>query len=321
MSELTPVKKDRKKDQTSIFGVVKGKVEAEPPKTTKTVTVREEKKHLRRVIKPKPMSRKHMAESLEAPKISEKDLRITEQVLESVITAPTAPKDMTAKRSFACMQCGTQVPIGAERCPRCNVRYLTDIPDDAMDDIAEDDSELAAGFDEFLKQEGSPVIHFDAETGIMSVLESDDSEADFAFECSHCGTLVALDVDRCPICGTKLELGDTGIVGLFSDMEFDSSAESDFGCPFCGEVITPQKGRCPKCGELFVSDDPRDPTRKVKPVVIGENVVFMHLDVVTGELNYLQRLADKFNLEHMSVALEGIGSSSFDQDWKGISRI
>ena len=48
----------------------------------------------------------------------------------------------------------------------------------------------------------------------------------------------------------------------------------------------------------------------------------MHLDVETGELNYLQRLAKRLGFEQMTVHLDGIGQSGgFEKDWKSLSRI
>jgi len=317
MTERSP-KKDHEKEQNSVFGFLKQK---EDDKKTKMVTVREEKKSLRRVVKPKPMSVKHMADTLEAKKASDKDLEITTAILENMASAPPPARAAQKPKGFNCHDCGAFVPEGALRCPKCNVMYIGNISDEDFDAFDEAADELAADLEEFLNKEGSPVLHFDAESGVISYLGDGKGEADFVCECSHCGTLVAFDTDKCPICGTKLENADTGLVALFYDSDFSSDADDEMDCPLCGEKVKFQGGKCPKCNGQVLPTNPKDPSLKVLPVVKGDNVVFLHLDVESGELNYLQRLATKFGLEHVTVALEGIGKGGFEQDWKGLQRI
>jgi rubrerythrin len=313
-----PPKKDQDAEQSSVFGFLRPK---EDQKKAKMVTVREEKKSLRRVLKPKPMSVKHMADTLETKKMSDRDIEITTAVLQNVTSAPAAPRQEKKPKGLNCYDCGAFVPEGALRCPKCNVMYLGNISDDDFDAFDEAAEELAADLEEFLNKEGSPVLHFDTESGVISYLGDRKGEADFVCECSHCGTLVAFDTDKCPICGTRLESGDTGLVSLFCDSEFASDAEDEMDCPLCGEHVMLQGGMCTKCKGQVMSVDPKDPSKKVLPVVKGDNVVFLHLDVESGELNYLQRLASKYGLEHVTVALEGIGKGGFEQDWKGLQRI
>lgn len=313
-----PPKKDQENEKNGVFGFLRQK---EEEKKTKMVTVREEKKSLRRVVKPKPKSVKHMADTLEHEKISDKDLEITTAVLENIVSAPEAPRPAQRPKGFACYECGALVPEGALRCPKCNVMYVGNISDDDHDAFDEAAEELAADLEEFLNKEGSPVLHFDTESGVISYLGDGKGEADFVCECSHCGTLVAFDTDKCPICGTRLETGDTGLVGLFHESEFASDADDEMDCPHCGEHGKLHGGKCKKCKGQVYPADPKDPTSRVVPVVRGDNVVFLHLDVESGELNYLQRLASKYGLEHVTVALEGIGKASFEQDWKSLQRI
>lgn len=315
-----PLKKDQESEKNGVFGFLRPK---EEEKKTKLVTVREEKKSLRRVVKPKPKSVKHMADTLEMKKVSEKDLEITTAVLETVVSAPAAPRPTQAAqkpKGFACYECGAFVPEGALRCPKCNVMYVGNISDDDPDAFDEAADELAADLEAVLSKEGSPVLHFDAESGVISYLGDGKGEPDFVCECSHCGTLVAFDTDKCPICGTKLESSDTGLVSLFYESEF-AADDDEADCPHCGEHGKVQNGKCAKCKGQVYPTDPKDPVSKVVPVVRGDNVVFLHLDVESGELNYLQRLANKYGLEHVTVALEGIGKSSFEQDWKSLQRI
>jgi hypothetical protein len=55
--------------------------------------------------------------------------------------------------------------------------------------------------------------------------------------------------------------------------------------------------------------------------VRSENVVFLHLDVETGELNYLQKLAHRLGLGRVSVKLDGIGKGGFEESWSSLSRV
>jgi hypothetical protein len=103
-------------------------------------------------------------------------------------------------------------------------------------------------------------------------------------------------------------------------MEFgENDLEEELDCPHCGEHVSLAQGACPACHEKV---EGADSAGKIEPVVHGDNVVFMHLDVETGELNYLQRLAKRLGFEQMTVHLDGIGQSGgFEKDWKSLSRI
>lgn len=297
------------------------KVEHEPK--TEMVTVREEKKHIRRVVKARPMTRKHLSEALEAPKVTEEEIKITEQVIKSI--APVTPPAL--KRSdvstFECVQCGANVPADADRCPVCHVLYVRGIADEDVDKLESAAESLEAEDEKVVDEEDIPVVHFNPESGVISYLEKDDRDPEFVMECSYCGTIVEFDTDRCPICGKKFDTSDTGLVSLFTDMEIDPECTGEIDCPFCGERVVPMDGVCPACGEEVHPSNPKDPSMKVSPVIHADNVVFMHLDVGSGEVNYLQRLANRQGYEQLSVQLEGIGRGGFEHenDWKSLSRI
>ncbi len=291
------------------------------PEEREFVTVREEKKHTLRVIKPRPRSVKHASENMSGPAITEKDLEITGQVMENI--SHDAQETPSAEPGgFRCLQCNTPLPQGTERCPRCNSMYV-EISDEELKELesAEMDMDVVTEEDAVLEQEGTPCIHFDAESGTVSYLENDDRDPDFMLECSHCGTEIQFDTDKCPICGTRLEATDTGIVSLFTDMKFDEAKDDEMDCPLCGEHVKLAKGKCPACSELVQGWDAKDPSAKVDPVIHNDNVVFLHLDVETGELNYLQRLARKLGFEQITVKLESMSKPDFEQDWKSLSRI
>jgi len=122
--------------------------------------------------------------------------------------------------------------------------------------------------------------------------------------CHNCDTEIELNADVCPICGAPLNAHDNGLVRLFSDMKFEDDCSGEIDCPFCGEKVILQDGSCPSCLELVHAEDGIEPSERVEPVVHGENVVFVHLDVERGELDCLLRSAHRLALEHMTVKLE-----------------
>jgi rubrerythrin len=212
--------------------------------------------------------------------------------------------------------------MGSERCPRCRVRFLNGITDEQLAQLDQAEHQTSGEQLDAIDPKSLPVVHFDAKTGVMNFLENDEGEADFVLECNHCGTVVQLNVSRCPICGTPLEVGDTGIVSLFVDMDFNGEPMPEADCPFCGEHVVLESGVCPSCKSAVEGDEqPGVGLSKVSPLVHAENIVFLHLDVETGDLNYLQRLANRIASDHMSVALEGIGNGSFEGEWSGLQRI
>ncbi len=323
MSEQIPRKNKDKKEHPkagSLFGVLKARKGKQ--EETEYVTVREEKRVVRRVVKPKPMARQHASEAFQERALSEKDVKITEEVMESIAPTVSTPPASRKERSFTCVQCGAEVPVGAERCPGCKTHYLRGISEQELRELelAEaaqaDDGETMEPID----KDSVPVVHFDAEAGLISYLETDDRDPDFMLECSHCGTAIQFNTDRCPICGTKLESGDTGIVGLFTDMDFDWDDAGEVDCPSCGEHVKLAKGKCPACNETVCVERGKA-SDKVDPIIHNDNVVFLHLDVESGELNFLQRLARKLGFEQLTVQLEGIGKGGFDQNWQSLTRI
>ena len=306
----------------SLFGKLRPKTEEEPE--PEMVTVKEEKKRVKRVVKPKPMSRQHLSESFNTPAITKEDIAITESVMRGVAPSVATPiHENDSEPSFACLECGAQVPISAERCPTCNTLYVRDLTEEQLIELESTEDETQADEGDVLSKEDVPCIHFNPESGTISYLENDTRRPDFEVECSKCGTLIGFDTDRCPICGTKFEVVDTGIVGLFAHMEFDNDCAGEMDCPLCGERIVPVNGMCPSCKEMVHEDDPQDPDINVEPVIRNENVVFMHLDVESGEVNYLQRLARRLGFEQLTVKLDGIGRGGFEHetDWKSLSRI
>lgn len=159
----------------SLFGTHKPKGDTEP---VETMTVRQETKKLRRVMKTGKMARKHGSEAFQATAMTQKDVQITEQVMESI--APSVPASpQRTQGTFTCVQCGADIPLDAERCPICQTLYIKDVSDEALDEVAAAETALDEEADSFMATEATPCIHFDAETGTISYLENDNSDPDF----------------------------------------------------------------------------------------------------------------------------------------------
>lgn len=283
------------------------------------VTVSEEKRRLKRVVKAKPMARKHMSEAFKAPSLTEEELRITETVLRNV-AAPARRAEPAVVSAFDCYQCGAKVPYDADRCPKCGSFYIRGLKDEDVDEMLRAEQAHQGALDEIMHAARLPVVHFDAEMGVMQLLEEDQCGPDVVFECNHCGALVEVSTDRCPICNTVLKLGDTGLAGLFAGMDFDPGPLQEGDCPFCGEYVRLEAGSCPSCGSVVAAPE-GGPADKVMPLLRAENIVFVHLDIETGSLNFLQRTGRNARYEQVSVQLEGIGTSGFDREWSSLSRI
>ncbi len=164
---------------------------------------------------------------------------------------------------------------------------------------------------------------FDSEhdQGVISFAEGDEIFIDFAVECTNCGTMIEYLTDRCPMCGKRFNVADTGLVSLFCDMDFDTDRAAEIDCPVCGVRIRPVRNKCPDCGEPIGFTGSHDPGIKVDPIVHDENVVFVHLDVESGEVNCLQRVENGSGFEHLSVHVETIGQGEFEHAHRGVSRM
>jgi rubrerythrin len=295
------------------------------------IMIREEKKSLVRIIKAKPKSVKHRSEVFKHKSVTEEEMKITEAVMRGVGSSarPTTAVSTAARvekgpRYFVCVECGARVPEGSSACPKCREKYILDLSPESVAELERAQLEFAHDDVDCLElrtPETLPVLHFDALDGIISYLEPNTDESDFVLECSHCGTLVALDIVHCPMCGTELGVSDVGILSLLKDTEFDTESISELECPHCGEHVTLKDGVCPSCETLIIDLDASGAQNRTIPIIRNENVVFVHVDLETGDLNYIQRHLCKLAIEHTSIQLDGIGNESFDQNWEGLSRI
>lgn len=147
-----------------------------------------------------------------------------------------------------------------------------------------------------------PSVSFDAETGRIS-RHVDTQEPDEGRECFKCGTTLEFDVARCPMCGARFDAGDWGLVSLLGGQCFDWQRSEEFDCPQCGERVKSSDEVCPGCGASLDSLHREEGAAELSPVVKGENVVFLHLDVESGEVEYLRKSVKNRGFEHMAVYL------------------
>jgi len=330
MTADEPSRSKAKQQEARSISWFASKKEEEP---TQKVMIKVETRVKRKVLKLGKKGRRHASEAYESAKVTSKDMEITREVLESVGTRPAVQDSAPSPRSdrsyepktFTCGQCGANVPLGASLCPKCDCHYLNDISDEQLRDLESAEREV---HEEMFPETGrmigrteAPCIHFDAVDGTVSYLQDDHELPNISVVCSGCDTEIEFETDRCPMCGTKLDKDEGGLVGLFTGMEFDSDESMDMDCPFCGEHVVLANGTCPACNEAVRPVDVGSPEERIDPVIHMGNVVFLHLDVSTGQVNFLQKLAKKQGFEQMSVQLEGIGRSGFDKDWKSLSRV
>ncbi|OGS43653.1 MAG: hypothetical protein A3K76_04325 [Euryarchaeota archaeon RBG_13_57_23] len=206
---------------------------------------------------------------------------------------------------FMCMKCGCTLKAHTTECPICGERYI-DLPKDALDELEKAEKDSSTTLDEVVDkdEQNAPCIMFDAAEGVVDFIEKDARAFEVALICSECGTALEFATDTCPICGTAMENPDAGLAGLASELSFEEYASEEIDCPQCGEKVKLAKGKCPVCKTVVMRSDPHGILRKLDPVIHGDNVIFLHLDVKSGELNYLQRAVKKEGFEKMTIRLE-----------------
>lgn len=213
--------------------------------------------------------------------------------------------------SFACFQCGAAVPHTSERCPECRSYYIRGLRQKDVDELLRAEEMQDPSMGDFVETLSSPVLHFDAETGVMRFLDGAGGSKT-NFECPWCGVLVELSTDSCPMCGHKMNRPDSGLIGILQDADFDCEPLDEADCPMCGEHVKLESGRCHGCGTVYDSRDDAEADRKVLPVLRVNGVMFLRLDVESGEISFLRRNGAGcgyghavIDLDHATVELHG----------------
>ena len=222
-----------------------------------------------------------------------------------VVEAPEPAIPTDEPQEFKCMKCGCTLEAHTEECPICGERYV-DLPKDLLAEHEKAEKNNSESLGELASDvEGdAPCVLSDADEGVIAFLEKDPKAFEVALICSECGTALEFAIDKCPLCGSDMENPDAGLVGLVSEMTFDGDASEEIDCPQCGARVRLAKGKCPECKESIMRSDPNGKSRRLDPVIHGDNVVFLHLDVEAGELSYLQRAIKKEGFEKQTIRLE-----------------
>ena len=287
--------------------------------------LKHEVKHLRRVPKRGEKARKHMSEALEQDRLTEKDFEITREVLGGLTDSPAPAPPFTAipeVPSFPCFECGAVIPKDSIRCPKCEVLYIRDPKGEAEDAsiVHMDKESLEWEHADIFKEGATAFAHFDFSSGIVNCLEADE-DADFGYECLHCGAVTQFGIPRCPLCGHSFDEDDTGLVGLLEGIKFDLDEDKELNCPSCGEHIVVDGGICPSCKEVIIYRSANSPDAGVLTILKQKDVVFVHLDVRNGDLWFARKMRLQKTGDIQSVHLDSISKGGFNHDWKSLVRI
>jgi rubrerythrin len=225
----------------------------------------------------------------------------------------------TVKESFACFQCGASIPYSSERCPECKSYYIRGLRQQDVDELLKAEEMHGMSVDDFMEALSSPVLHFDAETGVMRFMDGVAGSRP-NHECPRCGVLVEISTDSCPMCGHRMSRPDSGLMGVLQDSDFDPEPLDEADCPLCGEHVELESGRCPGCGTVFDSRDGPQAERKVLPVLRMDGVMFLRLDVESGEISFLRRNGAGCGYGHAVIDLEHAHAGLHGQAKSGASR-
>ncbi len=307
MSDQSADRKDRTRERGSMLGTLRQKKKGKP----ETTTARKGRKTLVRVVKarPAPDGREPPTDPVDVPSGQAKKAAEDDATRETSTPSPLPGSGREAKEplppeTFECPECGAHLPEHIEMCPICHIKYLRDICPEAVDELDRAMSEAVEGYGDLIEikeLDSLPVLHFDAIDGMMNYLEEDGEESEFMMECPHCSAVVQLDVDKCPVCGAVLEPSDIGILSLLRGMDFSSEELSELECPQCGEHVRLEEGACPLCGAMIADPEGSGDDNKLIPIIGNNNVVFVHIDLEKGNLNFIQRHLGKITSDQVSI--------------------
>ncbi len=136
--------------------------------------------------------------------------------------------------------------------------------------------------DEDTVDEGTPCTPVRIESPLLADVLKGLQEQVTVRECCHCGTEIEFETDRCPICGTVLVTPDKGIVEFLED---DSGPVDERGS-------------------------------KMDPIIHTRDVVFLHLDVSTGMVDYLKRLEKGRGFGQATAQIPGMFADSKARSWE-----
>ena len=104
-----------------------------------------------------------------------------------------------------------------------------------------------------------------------------------------------------------------GLARLLCDLPFDIRTPSVLDCPLCGEHVRLKKGVCPKCNEPIFAEAPGSGWDEVRPLITADGIVFLHFDVESGELSYLQGGSGRFGVQRVELTLDN--PEAHNENW------
>ncbi|HUW42981.1 MAG TPA: hypothetical protein VMW02_01950 [Thermoplasmata archaeon] len=209
------------------------------------------------------------------------------------------------------------MPLDSERCPKCGTAYIKD-EISAEAEEAEIDAELALDdiFEDafpLFEQDELGCGYFDVDRGIVAYVEPRHGKKDIVFECLNCKTILEFEAKRCPFCREPLKKIEEGIIeivnGVIVGEDLDMENSQDVFCPICGDLLALDSGHCIVCETELVSPSDEH-LASLCPIVSTDNLIFLHLDVENGELNYLSNSEESSCEEILEPHVE----VSFDDD-------
>ncbi len=262
-------------------------------------------------------SRKRVVRRVAKPRESEAPSPPAPPIANEMKTEEPIRPEQRSPAIFRCLKCATIVPEESDRCPKCGTAYIKE-EISAETEEAEIDAELALD-DSF--EDDSPLFeqdelgcgYFDVDHGIVAYVEPRHGSKDVVYECLNCKTILEYEAERCPFCREPLKKVDEGIVEIASGVivgeDLDMEISRDVFCPICGDLLALDGGRCIVCETELVSSS-EESLSSLLPVVPSNNLIFLHLDVEKGDLNYLSNSKES----PVETKPEPPAEDSFDDD-------
>ncbi|MDH4123220.1 MAG: hypothetical protein OEV21_03950 [Thermoplasmata archaeon] len=115
----------------------------------------------------------------------------------------------------------------------------------------------------------------------------------YLFECQNCTLTLDIPFDNCPLCGGEMTRVIQVQKTIKSDVDADKAAKARKPrtvCPVCGSYSRTGKGCCVSCGTIFKQSSKDN---KVQPIMPTKRLVFMHLDVESGKIEYIEKNSNR----------------------------
>jgi len=220
----------------------------------------------------------------------------------------SSPVHPPGRPSFPCANCGAVIPEGSVRCPSCNILYVDDLAGDSSEIDPDPTPEEVLEGDTILENGSMAFVHFGIDTGKVTCLQMDQETSDFGLECSNCGVVSEFCTSKCPLCGHGFGRDDPGLVALLEGLKFDLDGDAELDCPSCGEHVKTEGQSCPSCNEFINPPASHNDTTGVLTILKDRDVVFVHLDVQSGDLSFASRTGADVKPEQQRVHLDSIDS-------------